>query len=146
MLRTGGFVRRRRLLLPFAQEVQKAFTTQLERVGIPVAPPLPREAHVEICRQGREGETVSIKVVTSGAATIALTHNKNEQVQLRLESIVSISDGLSKAIEQLEARIASAKAESRNVQKFEHDLEELRTLGLLTSYFASSPNRVGSCS
>jgi hypothetical protein len=121
-LKEEQFERRRRLRLPFATEVQKAFTNQIERVGIPVSPPVLRFGRLELCYQDRDGRTGQTRLDAIEAVSIVTSREKTEMVQLRLPAISFILETLPTVITELEARIANLKGDNKPVQKPENDL------------------------
>jgi len=61
----GNYVRRHQLRLPFALEVQRAYTTNLTRIGMPVPPPLSEPVKVQVLH-GEDKGTPQVLVPANG--------------------------------------------------------------------------------
>lgn len=69
-LREHGLVRRSRLALPYAQEIQQKFATQVMRAGMPVRPPSYQYADVEVYCADDSGVASRLGEVIPGGAWI----------------------------------------------------------------------------
>ena len=54
-LNSEGYIKRARLIAPHALEIQHHFAASLTRVGMPVAPPLPRPVTVQVLGKNEDG-------------------------------------------------------------------------------------------
>jgi hypothetical protein len=71
-----GYVRRARLRLPYALQIQNAFAAHLTRVGLPVAPPFYQTASLDVFYSGPDFRTVVWRPVTDPSAFIFLARNE----------------------------------------------------------------------
>lgn len=99
-LRENSYVRRERLALPFALELQRAFTANFSRIGMPVRPRL-RTAALEVFCSGAEGQWEQlIEPVRDGVRVVTQKQSEEEQeveeFALTFDAISAVSVGLAK--------------------------------------------------
>jgi len=112
-LHEGGYKRRSRIRHPFSTEVQDAFTRDISRVAMPVAPPMLRKASVVICCQG-EGDKVDTTDLESPSAIIFATHDE-DYVHLKLQTAVKVIEEAQAQGLKLQAKLTAETTE--NVRK-----------------------------
>lgn len=133
-LNQNRFHRQRRLRMPFSHQVQQALTKDIERIGVPVAPPMIRSAALEIYFRAVEGghrkvlgpkDCVSVSYVIRGGV---------ETIQFRLGAVTAVVSECANAIGELEKL---REVDLRKLQGIEHDIQALTTfLGSMESQLA----------
>lgn len=123
-LATDRFVRRRRLRMPFCHGVQQALTTDIERIGVPVAPPVVRAARVDVYYRAVDGGYHHF-TGEKEAATVSFTARHDvEEIQFRLAAIAAIVGQCPDAIAELE-RLVDVDQRRRAI--FERGIADIRT-------------------
>jgi hypothetical protein len=77
-LTTNGFVRRTRLSLPYALELQRSFANYITRIGLPVRPPVFARGTVDILCEDEDGSWKRLASVTDGAQLIRRPMGENK--------------------------------------------------------------------
>jgi hypothetical protein len=122
-LTADRFVRRRRLRMPFCHGVQQALTTEIERIGFPVAPPMVRSARVDIYYRALEGGNRHFTGDKEAATVSFTTRHDVEEIQFRLAAIAAIVGQCTDAIAELEKL---RDADHRRRAGFERDITDLQ--------------------
>lgn len=128
------FKRRRHLRMPFSHGVQQALTKDIERIGVPVAPPMIRPAGVKIYYRAVDEVYREVVGPRDGATVSFILGSDVETIQIRLSAVVSIVAECASAIGELEKL---RDTDVRKRQGFERDIEALRSfLGSMESQLA----------
>jgi hypothetical protein len=77
--------RKFRLRLPFALDIQQQYTSNMSRVGLPVAPPLSRSITMEVLIKKSDGTVATIMGESKEYAFLPLTREPKENVRLTLK-------------------------------------------------------------
>jgi len=110
-LTAEGFVRRARLSVPYALELQKSFANHITRIGMPVKPPLFMKADVDVVAEGDDGNCRVIATIASGAQVI---RRRDEEAKKDEELFVLTVDCVGQivaSLQQVYERLNTAKAE-----------------------------------
>lgn len=102
-----GYKREARLRLPFALEVQRAFATDLTRVGMPVAPPIYQSVMLQLMCCNPEGKVEQLMETDAGAYLFYT--RESELCVLSEEFVVQLKTRLGDAKELLKQRIEVQK-------------------------------------
>ncbi|MBA4372845.1 MAG: hypothetical protein C0402_08260 [Thermodesulfovibrio sp.] len=105
-LSSQGFKRVARLKLPFALQIQNAFSSSISRIGVPAAPPIFSPIDVELFTEDKSGKALQLLPLSSNSAYLFYLKGKYKFV-LKNEFILDILSTLKAAIENLDARIKS---------------------------------------
>lgn len=115
-----GYKRRARLRLPFALEVQQAFSANLTRVGLPVAPPIYQLIQIQIFGRQPDGSFAAIHKPLADAGFIA-PYRGPKSVEERLVLTAGFVDTLlSQAVtlsQQFEAEATNAQGNEKTKLK-----------------------------
>src|SRR5581483_11158148 len=134
MLKQNRFQRRRRLRMPFCHEVQQALTRDIERIGVPVAPPMIRAAGLEIYFRAAEGGYRKVLGPKDGVSVSYVVRGGVETIQFRLGAVVAVVGECANAIAELE-KLRDSDARKR--PGYEHDIEAVTAfLGSMESQLA----------
>ena len=101
-LKQDGFQRRRRLRMPFCHDVQQALTKDIERIGLPVAPPMIRSAGLDIYFRATDGGYRKVPGPTECVSVSYAVRGSVETIQFRLGAVVAIVGECANAITELE--------------------------------------------
>ena len=123
-LRQQGFVRRRHLRMPFSHVVQQALTKDIERIGVPVAPPMLQAAAVNIYYRDGDGNPYLVAGPKEGAVISFVIQGESETIQLRLSAVASIVSECTNALAELEK--FREKVDPRRQPGIERDIAALR--------------------
>lgn len=114
-LEDGKFHRRFRLRHPFATEIQAAFTNNLSRIGIPVAPPTFGRCLLSICYRGADGETQH-KDLGTDSAVLYTDRNGDEYVHLKLNVVAQVVEVAKVCLSTIDAQIAAETDENAKLR------------------------------
>lgn len=128
------FKRQRRLRMPFSHKVQQALTNDIERIGVPVAPPIVRTAGLDILYQAADGGHRRVPGPKDGVTISMNIQSGLTYYQLRHSAVVAIVKECPNAIGELE-KLRDADGVKRQV--FE------RYITALESFMASLESQVG---
>lgn len=123
-VREEHFSRRRHLRVPFSQVVQQALTNDIERIGVPVAPPMLRPAGVEIYYKDSEGTPRKVNAPKDAAVISFVARGEAETIQLRLNAIALIVSECANAVAELGK--LRENADERKRPGIDRDIEALR--------------------
>lgn len=102
-----GYRREARLRLPFALEVQRAFATDLTRVGMPVAPPIYQTVMLQLMCCNPDGKIEQLLETDAGAYMFYT--RESELCVLSEEFVVQLKTRLADAREMLRQRVEVQK-------------------------------------
>ncbi len=102
-----AYKREARLRLPFALEVQRAFASDLTRVGMPVAPPIYQSVMLQLMCVNQEGKVEQLMETDAGAYMFYT--RDSELCVLSEEFVAQLKPRIGEAIEMLKQRIEAQK-------------------------------------
>lgn len=133
-LKQSRFQRRRRLRMPFCHEVQQALTKDIERIRVPVAPPMIRAVGLEIYFRAAEGGYRKILGPKDGVSVSYVVRGGVETIQFRLGAVVAVVGECANVIAELE-KLRDSDARKR--PGYERDIEAVTAfLGSMESQLA----------
>lgn len=122
-LTTEGFVRRARLSLPYALELQKSFANHISRIGMPVKPPLFMKADVDVVAEGDDGNCRVIATIRNGAQVIRRRNEEDkkdeEMFALTVDCVGQIVASLQQVYERLNAGAAAIISQIESLKQSE---------------------------
>jgi hypothetical protein len=98
--------RRLRLRHPFATQIQTAFTNDLNRVGIPAAPPMFGRCSISICYRGSEGD-IKQKDLGTNSAVLYTTRTGDEHVHLKLKVAAEVVEAAKICASTIDGQLAA---------------------------------------
>jgi len=107
-----GVERRFRLRLPFALELQQAFSASLTRVGLPVSPPLTQDLQVEVLFHNQHDTVEVFLPARQEYAFLPVTRGDNKMARLTLNFALDFKEALLNR--QRELRTALTGQEQHN--------------------------------
>ena len=126
-----GFVRRARMSLPYALELQKSFANHITRIGMPVKPPLFLKADVEVVAGGEDGTCEIIATIANGAQVIRRRGEEQKRDEeffvLTVDCVGQIVASLQQVFERINEQHGAVAAEVA-VLKGSPDPENARKL------------------
>ena len=112
----GEWKRHHRLKLPFALEIQQAFSTSVSRVGLPVSPPFTETIAVQV-QMGKISKQPTILLETgSKYAFLPVTRNSEKRVKLTLDFGLEFKDALNNKHLELTSLRTQKQAEGVGVE------------------------------
>jgi hypothetical protein len=117
-LQQRGYRRRSRIRHPFSTQVQEAFTSDVSRVALPVAPPMLRKASIAICCQG-EGDTVQTIELDSSSAVL-FTSRDDHYVHLKLQAAVKVIETAQSLVQIIQQKLETESNENARKRLTSH--------------------------
>ncbi|OJW07446.1 MAG: hypothetical protein BGO49_26130 [Planctomycetales bacterium 71-10] len=122
--------RKARLALPYALEVQQAFTTRVARLGMPVRPPICRRADVEVYFKGDKGVSKRAgETIFDGAVVIrgrSADGKDEDQFVITLECARKIANSLAEPLAGCEKEKAECEAQLQKPGQDEKSIQRAR--------------------
>jgi len=118
----NGWKRNHRLKLPFALEIQQAFSNSVTRVGLPVSPPFTQVVSVQVL-MGKHGNP-PLELLPKGQkyAFMPVTRKEDKTVRLTLDFALDFKDALLKKHREYNQKKEELLADGKNVDTFENYL------------------------
>lgn len=108
-----------RIRHPFSTEVQTAFTTDLNRVGIPVAPPMFDRCSISICYRGSEGDIKQTDLGTK-VAVLYTSRTGDEHVHLKLKVAAEVVEAAKIRASAIETELGAPGDENTKLSLRSH--------------------------
>ena len=89
-----GVERHFRLRLPFALEIQQAFSASLTRVGMPVSPPFTQDIALEVLLRNEDGSASTFLAASTEYAFLPITREGNKLARLTLHFALNFKEAL----------------------------------------------------
>ncbi len=130
------FHRRLRLRHPFATQIQAAFTNDLNRIGIPVPPPLFGRCSLSICHRDANGN-IQRRDLGTNSAVLYTNRTGDEHVHLKLKVVAQIVEVAKICVSSIDDQIATQidehaklrlNSSKERLNRFLDDLESQLTL------------------
>ncbi len=121
-LKRDGFQRRRRLRMPFCHDVQQALSRDIERIGLPVAPPMIRSAGLDIYFRTADGGHRCVPGPKDGLSVSYAVRGSVETIQFRLGAVVAVVSECTNAMAELEKLRGT---DDRKRPGYERDIDAL---------------------
>ena len=112
---TNGWKRNHRLKLPFALEIQQAFSNGVTRVGLPVSPPFTQVVTVQVL-MGKHGQEPT-EILPKGLkyAFMPVTKKEDKTVRLTLDFALDFKDAINEKCKEYESKKAELLADGKSV-------------------------------
>lgn len=133
-LKQSGFQRRRRLRMPFCHEVQQTLTRDIERIGVPVSPPMVRSAGLDVYFRAAEAGYRRVPGPKDGVTVSYVIRGGVETIQFRLGAVVAVVAECANAKTELQRLVES---DPRKRPGYERDI------GAITAFLESIESQLG---
>lgn len=147
LLEEDGYERKAQMRLPFALEIQRAFASNLTRVGLPVAPPIHHPVKLQVL--GKDGNTLTNLTEVEGDAGFWIATKSNNNLKFLFFFTVAFGHNLRMAIDTFskafETKISDLQADGGNPQKIDKLKGKSLELQKLLSNFESWFLDIQSC-
>lgn len=120
-----GFKKILRLKTPFAIQLQNAYSANLARVGVPVAPPINSSAHIEVFCEGVDGKAERLLPLFKDAAILYYL-KKDDKCKLNTAFIEKLLDTMVQALSCFDNNIKYYTGISGTVKEVEKKIANLK--------------------
>jgi hypothetical protein len=107
--------RRLRLRHPFATQIQATFANDLNRIGIPIPPPMFGRCSLSICYRDADGQTQHREMGTN-SAVLYTNRSGDEHVHLKLKVVAQIVEVAKICLAPIDAQIAAETDENAKLR------------------------------
>jgi hypothetical protein len=135
---TTTYERRHRLRLPFALEIQQAFSASVTRVGLPVSPPFTQDLKLEVLFKEADGTTSVLLSSSTAFAFQPVTRKEDKFVRLTLGFALALNDALELKKGKLQKELQAITLSTQNSVIFKHLTDAFLNIEKLISKFEDS--------
>jgi hypothetical protein len=134
------YERRHRLRLPFALEIQQAFSASVTRVGLPVSPPFTQDLKLEVLFKEADGSASVLLSSSTEFAFQPVTRKEDKFVRLTLGFALALNEALDSKKEKLqkELELQATTLSTRTSESFKHLTEAILTIDKILNKFEDS--------
>ena len=130
-MKSKGYERTARLRLPFALEIQRAFTANLTRIGMPVAPPIYQPVEVQLFYKGEDRNHAVFEGPNDKLVFLAFTKD-GEQCVLTMTCVMLLMSKIDLFIKNIEEEEAQYSASTtpddvKRLERLRRRKDELHT-------------------
>ncbi|MGI4886469.1 MAG: hypothetical protein ACRYFR_16050 [Janthinobacterium lividum] len=131
------YERHHRLRLPFALEIQQAFSASVTRVGLPVSPPFTQDLRLEVLFKASDGSASVLLQNSNNYAFQPVTRKEDKIVRLTLSFALDFKSALYVKKEELmrELGIIATEPQNRATSKLKYLSEAISQIEKITDRF-----------